>query len=73
MQVNSQKVSLESLAVSDCGPEIGRELVPSLQCQNKEELSLLCNLCLLLTIGRPAVVVERSTRAGECGLTNAWR
>ena len=39
--MNSEQVSLESLPEAGkqlSSPDIGRELVPSLRCQNREEL-----------------------------------
>jgi len=43
VQVNSERVGLQSLAEAGerlCRPDISRELIPPLRCQNKEELGL---------------------------------
>jgi len=43
VQVNSEQVGLESLAEAVeqfCRPDVSRELIPPLRCQNREELGL---------------------------------
>jgi len=43
VQVNSEQVGLESLAEAGerlCCPDVSRELIPPLRCQNREELGL---------------------------------
>ena len=72
-------MSLESHAEAGerlCSPDIGRELVPLLRCQNKKSCHFVVRPLLALSDGgtsRPAEVVERSTQAGVWGLTKAWR
>jgi len=43
VQVNSEQVGLESLVEAGeqlCHPDMSRELIPPLRCQNREELGL---------------------------------
>jgi len=70
LQVNSEQVGLESLA--EAGehlrhPDMSRELIPALQCQNREELGLGRTMLPVFSEGgtsRLAKVVEQSALAG---------
>jgi len=79
VQVNSEQVALDSLAEAGerlCRPDVSRELIPPLWCQNREELGLGRAMFACFCEGgasRLAEVFERSARAGAWGLTNVWR
>jgi len=59
IQVNSEQVGLESLA--EAGerlgrPDVSRELIPPLRCQNREELGLgQSDVCLFLVKVVPVI------------------